>query len=100
MARYHNEPVNIEDELKLHTEEFYKNIGTHKTNKTTLISDSRWNAILNIYKHKLEGISKRDFKYLQSQTKYNQSYSWVKVYNLFTCGVSELVVYKTAVDTD
>ena len=65
-----------------------------------LISGNRWNAILHICKHKREGISKSDFKYFQSQTKCNQAYSWVKVYNLYTCGASELVAYKTVVDAD
>ena len=100
MVRYYNGTANIEEELKAHKEEFYKKIGCHNTKKTTLISGNRWNAILHICKHKRDGISKSDFKYLQSQTKYNQAYSWVKVYDVFTCGASELVVYKSAVDTD
>ena len=69
MVRYYNFTAIIEEELKVHKEEFYKNIGSHKTNKTTLISGSCWNSILHICKHEKEVISKIDLKYIQSQTK-------------------------------
>ena len=53
-----------------------------------------------ICKLKRESISKSDFKFLQKNSKYSQAYTWVRVYDVFTCGGSELLVYRSQVDND
>ena len=41
MVRYYSGTTNIEKELNALNEEFFKNIGSYKTRKSTLISGSR-----------------------------------------------------------
>ena len=78
MVRYYNGVANTEEELKAHKVEFYDIVDKEKKNKNatcTLITLERWNAILHICKHKNDGISKSDFKFLQKKEQYNQAYT-------------------------
>ena len=103
MVRYYNGVANTEEELKAHKVEFYDIVDKEKKNKNatcTLITLERWNSILHICKHKNDGISKSDFKFLQKKEQYNQAYTWVKQYDIFTCGGSDLLVYKPKIDSD
>ena len=103
MVRYYNGVANTEEERKAHKLEFYKildNAHQKKDATSTLITLERWNAILHICKHKRDGISKCDFKFLQKNLKYSQAYTWVRLYDVFACGGSELLVYRSQVDND